>query len=234
MPDVLHKSAATEINELLPGERAAVFIITTHSVDRDGEVIVPKGLDLAAYNRNRVVLAMHDQASWPIGRAQWIKATNGGRQLRSKVQFAETEAGEEIWQLVKADIARGASIGMIPDVSKAGPPTQAERRERPDWAQAKRIYRKGELVEWSIVPVPANPDAVAVAVAKGLMLPKWMEQPSSADLKRWTPEPPTLPKLTGRTFAQAHAELIKRLKSVAAQKAALTAQDRLELLQGKV
>ena len=49
----------------------------------------------------------------------------------------------------------------------AGPPNEKELRARPEWAGASRIFRKSELVEFSVVNVPANPDALVTAIRKG-------------------------------------------------------------------
>ena len=162
------KGYGAGLDDLAEATRTAVFKITTDGVDRDGEVVIPSGLDLSDYRKNPVVLAIHDSQKWPIGRSPWVKSYNRDRELRAAVKFAETEQGEEAWQLVRSDMANGASIGFLPDRKSMGPPTAPELKARPDWAGARNVHRGGKLVEWSICPVPCNGDALKVAVSKAL------------------------------------------------------------------
>jgi hypothetical protein len=52
-------------------------------------------------------------------------------------------------------------------------PSPEEIKKNPDWAEARRIYDEWEMFEYSSVPVPANPEALGIAVkAKELSLSK--------------------------------------------------------------
>ncbi len=53
--------------------RTVKAIISTDSLDRDGEVVITKGLDLAEFKNNPIVLLGHDQDK-PIGTAEWVVA----------------------------------------------------------------------------------------------------------------------------------------------------------------
>ena len=172
-PNTLRKDYDARLDDVAPKARTAIFVITTDAVDRDREVVVPSGLDLKNYLRNPIVPAVHDQNRWPVGKSQWIKPYNRDRELRALVRFAESREAEEVWQLVKDDFVNGASIGFNPDYSASGPPTDSEIREKGYWKDARTIYRKAELLEWSIVPLPCNPEALKVAVSKGIKLPSF-------------------------------------------------------------
>lgn len=142
--------------------------ITTETVDRDGDVVLAKGLDFEAFLKNPVVLLGHPFAiesafDLPVGKANWIKAK--GRKVIAEVTPAPTEMGKEIFELIKGGFLNAVSIGFDP--IDDGPPTEKELRARPEWAGARRIFRKAELVEFSIVNVPANPDALISAIRKG-------------------------------------------------------------------
>src|SRR5439155_10450678 len=80
------KKNATAETVFEPGERASVDIITTDSVDKDFEVIIPTGIDLDSYRKNPIVLYQHE-ASKPIGKSLWVKSTSNG--IKSKTQYAK-------------------------------------------------------------------------------------------------------------------------------------------------
>ena len=108
----------------------------------DGFPIDLRAMDLTAYARNPVVLLAHDRFSGlPIGRTTELAWTNEG--LRAKFEFLPGDPlAERVENAWKRGYLRSASIG------------------------AKRMPDSGgrdQLVEWSIVPVPADGDAVRVA-----------------------------------------------------------------------
>ena len=119
------------------------FIISTSDVDRQGDVIDQNGWDLTHYKSNPIVLWAHDYYAPPIGVTDDIALVDG--KLVAKGRFAPTEFAQEIRALYEAKILRTASVGFIPKEFN-GP-----------------IITKAELLEWSIVPVPANPMALSLA-----------------------------------------------------------------------
>lgn len=150
-------------------ERTVTAIITTSVVDRDNEVLLSKGADLVNYLKNPVVLWAHDYSGTPIARTQWMKTGRG--KITAKLQFADTDKGEEVYQLFKGGFLNAFSIGFLPKANGSHPPTPEEIKKNPEWASARRIYDKWELLEFSAVPVPANPEALMTAVkAKELTL----------------------------------------------------------------
>lgn len=151
-------AATTEIDE---SQRAVTATITTDSIDRDGEVVLPAGLDLADYRKNPVVFFGHDMKSLPIGKNLWIKPD--GKGLIAKTQFANTKSAGEVWELVRTGFLKGFSIGFLPEKGTYGAPTTKEIDANPDWKGAKAIIRKAKLIEYSVVPVPSNQDALVRA-----------------------------------------------------------------------
>ncbi len=141
-------------------ERTVTAVITTAAVDRDNEVLLPKGADIDSYLKNPVVLWAHNYGEPPIARTLWMKTGRG--KITAKAKFADTEKAEEVYQLYKGGFLSAFSIGFIPLDSH--PPTPDEIKKHPEWAAARRIYNKWELLEFSAVPVPANPEALATAV----------------------------------------------------------------------
>lgn len=123
------------------------FVVSTSSVDRSSDTIDQSGWDLKAYRKNPVVLWAHDAGSWPVGKATRIAVENG--RLTATVKFADTFEGRKAAALVDQGILKATSVGFRPteyDFAK-------DRKGGLD-------FRKQELMEFSVVPVPANPDCL--------------------------------------------------------------------------
>lgn len=151
------------------GKREVVAVINTEAVDRDGEVVQPKGLKKKNYQGNPVVLVSHDYQSLPVGKALWVKASTdeAGRDvLIAKTYFSDkTETARDVFGLLQDGVLNAFSIGFVP--IKASAPSTKELNARPDLKNAKLIHREWELLEYSVVGVPANPEALTLAVSKG-------------------------------------------------------------------
>lgn len=141
-------------------ERTVTAIISSDAVDRDSEVLLPKGMDSTRFEENAVVLFAHNSHEPPIGKAIWIKTK--GKNVIAGVKFATTAFAEEIWQLFKGGFLKAFSVGFIPIDGRKPEPKDIVKN--PEWANARFIYTKWELLEFSAVPVPANPDALVAAV----------------------------------------------------------------------
>ena len=128
------------------------LMASTESVDRQNDVLVSTGADLSNYRRNPVVLWAHDYSRLPVARAVEIDAVPGVG-LRAKMEFAPAgvdahiDAVRKLWEL---GFLNAASVGFTP---KAGTPTGKGGTRYTDW----------ELLEFSIVPIPANADALRLA-----------------------------------------------------------------------
>lgn len=133
-------------------KRGDVFegIASTEYKDRDGEVIKQDGWILENFKKNPVILASHNYQEFPIGKAIGVKVHEGKLKFKMMLTSA-TERGKEAIQLVKEGILKSFSVGFIP-------------RERDE--EDQKTITKAELLEISLVSVPANPEAVVTA--KGL------------------------------------------------------------------
>jgi HK97 family phage prohead protease len=124
---------------------------STADVDRDGEIIDPKGWDIANYLKNPVILYAHDYSSLPIGKAENVEIQPTGLYISGK--FASSEANpmaQKVRLLYEEGILNAVSVGFIPKLRDGNTITKAE------------------LLELSFVPVPSNPNALAMAISKGL------------------------------------------------------------------
>jgi HK97 family phage prohead protease len=152
------------------------FVLSDGSVDRMGDRIDPTGWNLTAYRKNPVVLWAHDSAAPPIGRMRTV--VSDGTRLIGEVEFATAEVypfAATICRMVQAGYLNAGSVGFAPlEYSLAKDP------ERPFGIDFKRQ----ELLEFSIVPVPANKNALALAGAKGVLGSRDAELIGQADRLR--------------------------------------------------
>ena len=221
--------------QLDPGSRTVIATISTDGVDRQGEVVLPKGLMKKNYSGNPVVMSNHDYQTLPIGVCEWIKPdSRDARSLIAKYKITDkTEMGRDVWALMSDDppVLRAHSIGF--QVYEASPPTPEELEQRPEWKAAKSVIRKWEMLEFSVVGIPANPDCLALCHSKGLVSQAtldfinkdwqrpspWQykptqEKPQEQQEKTQTPTQPTPATISipTPTFSRNYASIEQRIK----------------------
>lgn len=130
-----------------------VAIASTNSSDRHGEVVDNNGWELKAFKKNPVILWAHDHSEPAIGvsKKTWVEGT--GKKAKLMIQpilHDVTEKARAVKQLVEMGIINSLSVGFKP-------------LESPDGV----TFTKNELLEVSMVNVPANADAMMLAY-KGL------------------------------------------------------------------
>ena len=163
---LLRKEFITEI-EAGADDRTIKFIISTGSADREKDIISPTGWDTTNYLKNPVVLFAHDYNSLPVARTTSLKQE--GDTLIAEAEFADealNPAAEQVYQMLRQGYLRGASVGFRPLAFQYN-----EERGGVD-------FQKQELLEFSVVPVPANPGALMSAGVSGGgdMIRKWAEK----------------------------------------------------------
>ena len=147
--------------------RALRFTISTGTVDREQDQIALAGWDLANYKRNPVVLWGHDAARLPIGRAFDVGIE--GAALKASVEFIPydtPDAGqfaEAVYRLARDGFIAATSVGFRPIKWEY---SQDQARGADDWFPGID-FEQQELVELSIVTVPANPEALIDAPGPG-------------------------------------------------------------------
>lgn len=152
--------------------RTVDFVISTGAVDRDGDTIDPKGFNLEGFRKNPVVLFAHDQRQPPIGKAVDIRSTD--QALESRAEFATREVlpfADTIFQLIANDFLNATSVGLIPK--------EFEFSDDENRGFMAMDITRSDLLEFSVVPVPSNPEALIQARAKGIdtqPLLTWAEQ----------------------------------------------------------
>ncbi|MDR3618230.1 MAG: HK97 family phage prohead protease [Paludisphaera borealis] len=166
------EAKAVEVQLARP--RVKRFVITSNEVDRDGDVVLPKGLELDEYARNPVFLWAHQFHMPPVGKCVGL-GRNGEESIWADFEYATDEFAERIFKLYDGGFLNAVSIGF--KALQVGPPDSSLFMTRPDAAQkCQRVIYRAKLLEVSCVPIPSNPDALQVAVTKGLISPMFAQQ----------------------------------------------------------
>jgi uncharacterized protein len=138
-------------------------VFSTQDIDRQDEAIVQSGWDLENYKLNPVVLYAHNYEDFPIAKMIDIGTEPNPRmpgtdQLIGKMQFAvkENPKAETAFNLMAGGYLNAFSVGF------------KNSRWEMDEANDVVYLNQNELLEVSVVPVPAN--QMALAKAKELLI----------------------------------------------------------------
>ena len=175
--EFIRKGIVPEDVKFEENENASIDWINTIRRDRDNEIVHPKGAILDDYRQNPVVVWSHDYKSLPIGRNQWIKTNDQG--LIAKTEYyvdkeLPQDMGARVWRYRKAGFPLGKSIGFIPlSAIESHSFKKIDLKElnlkEEDLDGVERIYDKWIMLEYSDTPIPSNPGAIQIALAKGLV-----------------------------------------------------------------
>ena len=154
-------------------------VISTGDVARDGAIIEPSGWDLRNYMRNPVVLYAHDdsaggwvgvtagtRAALPVAKATDVGLNNGN--LEAEAQFdMDDEFAVRLLGKIRGGFINATSVRWRP---LTAPKREVREvvdddgvtREREVW-----VFSRNELLEYSYVPIPADPGAVIQRAAGG-------------------------------------------------------------------
>lgn len=144
----------TVIYKAVAGGDGLEFVLSDGTVDRYGDVVEPSGWDLRNFKRNPIALFGHDSRS-PIGTWSNIRVEGGKLLARLNLAAKGTSARiDELISLVEQGVLRAVSVGFhaieMEPLDKSKP-------------YGPQRYTKQELLETSLVAVPANPAALALA-----------------------------------------------------------------------
>lgn len=153
MSPIVHKSTIVkEVGE----DRTATFIASDNSIDRYGDVVEAKGWDVTAFKKNPQFLFGHKSHALPIGKV--LKTWVSGNQFKAKVSFLPKgldDFADKCFELLVQNYLNAVSVGFLP--IKREPIYDDDGR----WKGTHFIEQ--ELLELSLVPIPANSNAVQVA-----------------------------------------------------------------------
>ena len=152
------------------------FTITTARKDRVGDVVVPTGGQFGEWLRGGgVVLYGHNYGELPVGRAERIRIKSDA--VEADVRFASEidPFAARVERFVAGDFLRSCSIGFKP--------LSNERQ-----SDGSYLISQWEMLELSMVPVPANSDAIVAAKGVGMVgvgIAKPPDEYRREDVKAW-------------------------------------------------
>lgn len=151
--------------------------ITTPAIDRYGDIVLPRGCQasLHKYLSNPLVFFAHRSSELPIASCTDVQIFDNKIVAVAKFH-EETDEARTIWRLRK--LLKATSIGFLPfkasiigsnkDEEQELEERMKKRKEKtPDgekvitfdpWCALR--FLEWEMLEWSVVPVPANPECV--------------------------------------------------------------------------
>ncbi len=140
------------------------FIASDETVDRYGDIVRAAGWEVANYKRNPIVLFQHQNAV-PVGISTkvWID----GKKLMARIKMAAEGTSafiDTLRKLLDQKIIRAVSVGFQPTKDP-----NLIRDEKNDRITGMEFVGQ-ELLEISLVSVPANPSALSLA--KSLSIPE--------------------------------------------------------------
>ena len=153
---IQHKTFAAEIQQ--KGDAGGRIVISTAGCDRDRDRVMSRGAVLDNYQKNPVVMWGHSYGAPAdvIGRTTNIDVQDGGITADFELRPAANDQDPQniVRLLWDGGWVRTASIGFRPIEMQ---PNEFGGNDISAW----------ELLEWSLVPIPANQDALRLA-AKAL------------------------------------------------------------------
>ena len=166
-PEILQiRARGSDIITKSEKDRRITYLVSDETPDRVGDIIKVKGWDLSQYKKNPVILWAHDGSSVPpIGRANNVRRRYApAPRLTADVEFAPKEAYEfadTIYQLAHRGFIRATSVGFLP---KETMEVDQKDREKMGLGAYGQVFTRAELMEISVVAVPANPAALEIGV----------------------------------------------------------------------
>jgi len=145
----------TKTDQELPFSDGIPWTLSTFDLDRYDERIDPHGWDFKRYLQNPVVEWAHRYDIPAIGKIESLTIDDNG--LHGLVVFNSKDYDHFGWSIgerVKASVIRAGSVGFR--VMEIEIPSKEDSKDG-----TSLIFRKQELLEFSICNVPANPFALA-------------------------------------------------------------------------
>jgi len=205
-----YESFTTEVKAVKDMSRVLRFVGTTATRDREGDELLLEGWDFKSFRKNPVVLWAHDYRSPPVGRAVKVSRETVAPDTEGwvfDVEFASSRhnpKAEEVYNLVKDGFLNTVSVGfrsLESEMIDASSEDEKKRQKKEPDTYPGRVFKKKELLELSLVPVPANPEALMLAQSKGLKVPDEV----AAELDRFR----------ARKAIQKTMEIKRRLREIA-------------------
>lgn len=145
------------------GNRLVKGSVSTTAKDMDREVVVPEGFVFDYFpNAVRAVYLNHDYDSLPVGTNVNLSVKGGA--LFAVTHITQRAIGDDLLTAMEEGAVNGFSVGF--KTIDGGPPSDDERKR---YGECDRVIRKALLIEYSITPMPCNPQALVELVSKSLI-----------------------------------------------------------------
>lgn len=164
------------------------FVASTEQVASDRGIIRAAGWRFARYAKNPVLLWVHRRDMLPIGKGAGWRLDLARREMLLDVDFpppGEHPFADTVRRMFDLGFLRAVSVSW--ETLREEPPTPEEQAAGARWVSAEQ-----ELVEVSVVPVPADAGAVDVTgsgralAARALGMGEGVDAASMADtLRTW-------------------------------------------------
>jgi len=140
-------------------EYDGTFVLSTETIDRDGDVIKVDGWKLGNFKKNPIALWQHDHRN-PVGNWENIRVETD--RLVADLKLANTNLANMTRQLIQDGVLKAVSVGFMP-VKERMKPIEDENGDFKGW-----LIQAAELLEASLVSVPANQDALLISKSYAL------------------------------------------------------------------
>lgn len=220
-PTLIQRSDGLLLREIREDKREADFVASTEALDSHG-TIIEQNWELDRFRANPVILYAHQSRELPIGQATRIEVKDG--KLEVTIKFATEKANpkaEHVWQSVNERTLRGVSVGFWPL----------------DYAWEKRdgreilVFKRQELFEISVTPVPSNPEALAKLKARAMAARSAGEEPAKQE--KSMPEQAKQDESAIRALKDEKAALETRVQTLEGQNRALEEKNKVLESQNK-
>lgn len=139
-----------EVKGIEEERRTLTGIATTPTVERVSDIVEPSGM----VQRGPVGLYLYHKHDLPVGTVSFGKATKDGIPFSAQIPDVQEEGTvkervKEAWHSIKYGLLRAVSIGFVPNENGYEVMKNGGIR-----------YTDWEILELSLVGVPANPDAL--------------------------------------------------------------------------
>ena len=162
-------------------------IVSTESIDRDGDIIRQEGWDLRHFKAHPVLLSSHNYRGLTNQIGEWTRMEVVGKELVGEARYYIGQGNPEAdWGFFLAGRDKAAfSVGFMPDMAQA--------KELQGDGKTSYEFKAQELLEVSQVTVPSNRQSLQAM--KGIGLDPVMEMLVDDVLDVIEPEDVSLPQL---------------------------------------
>jgi len=142
-----------EVDEL----REFTATITDESIDRDSEVLLASGMNKKDFVKNGIILFNHNR-DFPVCTALSLRRKGDGWVAKGKIAEGVQRA-DDVWALIKQGVLKGISVGF--QILEQRPPTAKDLKDF--GKDVTNVISKWKLLEFSVVSIPANQNALITA-----------------------------------------------------------------------